>query len=1450
MSAISRKARVTKPLTPARARLLRSTSIAAAAAFLALATGVGPGQAENLNWDLNADPAIQNGGSGNWNSTDQNWSLDAGAGAGASDQDFDNGDDVTFGPASGGTVTINDGDVRPNSITFSGNGYTIARSGGFNLDVDTSMTISANAGISATLDTPIGMGGGESIVFNNGTTGTITLADDARIVGGGTVELRGGTLNIQGDDGTNDIDADFTNTAGITNNAGNINGTVTVAAGDFNNLGAGDISGLVTVNGTGAFNNVGDIDDSVNVSQTGSLINSGDITGGVTLTDSATLSNNTGGTIVGTTVINGAGVIVTADGGDFDGGVTLSAGTLNYEGNSDGNVTATGGAINVNAGGTLDGTLNNAGATTIIAATGRVTGATTVNGGSVDNDGTIDDNVSVSAGTLTNTGSITGTVGISGTGIVDNNATGDIDGVVTVNGGGTLNANGGLFNTGPAGIVNNGATSTVNINANTTVNITNANGDLSLDPGIVLTGNINNNGGDAVLNGTVTGTIGISGGEVTTVAATVVGGNVTLTGGTLTANGGTFNGAAGIINNGGTVSIAADTDSNLTHSSGTTTITGVLTGDVTQTGSDATGITNNGGIIGDVDVQGSTMTNNSSVSGTLTTSGGTFNNAAGGSVVGATMIDGGTVNATGGSFGGVVTLTDGNLVVTGGTFNTTAPFGIVNGTANGDNGQVAINADTTVDIQNRAGDLDIATGVTLTGDVNNNGGDAVNNGVVTGDVTVSGGSFENDDTNGADALVAGVGGTLTISGGSFDNESGANVAGAVGLTGGTLNMNGGTFGTPAVTNNGGAINVNADTAANVTNTTGTLSIAATRTLTGNVTSDGTVTLNGVVGGNLTNTGIVNAAGGSQVTGTVNNNMGGTITVAGPGIATFDNGITNGNGAILTISPGGRLDSGVGQISNLSGGTFNTSGIADAIVNNSGTINATGATFNRVVQNNAAGIINGTGNLTFNGALNSSGTIDLANGSDADRLFLNASSNLNGTTLAFDVNLNPVPPPVDNTVATGDRLVMAAGTVLSGNITLAFNNLGAGGVDIDDLIIIDADGALGDAYTVVGATGLPSAGGKFTYSLATIDGDTVLLNELNPGITSLAGNVTLTQSLIGSIINRPSSPFVSGLAYDDPDPCGVGVWGRAIAGTADATGESRSDIGATSNSELSATFGGVQLGSDFACFNGFVRGWDLAVGGIGGVNLGSVDQPVRVAGLLPGSPLETTSNTKADFLQYYGGVYATASRGPLALDLQYRLEQTDFTVTNTAVGNGVSLGITDSEFSSKAQTLSGSASYGIPIGDSNFAIVPTVGFAWTRTKTDPIVFDNGDTLKIADFDSQTAFVGATVARTVFSESGDSLQRQFITASYYNDFADDPTAVFNFDDGMGNPAAVENLVNENLGAYTELSAGWNYVRILNPGQIGPARQLDASIRADARIGDQLNSYGITGQLRLQF
>jgi fibronectin-binding autotransporter adhesin len=1258
-----------------------------------------------------------------------------------------NGDSAGNVTANGGTVDVSGTGILRGTLNNAGAATVIAAGG----QVTGSTTLSAgsinNAG---TIDDNVAVSGGTLTNTNDitgtvGITGTGTVNNNgagATITGLVTVNSATATLNANGGDftaGVSLIDGDV-------NYGGDSSGNVTATGGTLDISGTGILRGTLNNGGTAVTTIAagGQVTGATTIGG-GTVDNGGTFGGTVLVNGTGTLNNNGAGTITGLTTVNAAGATLNANGGDFTGGLTLTNGDVNYTGDSSGNVTANGGTLDIGATGILRGTLNNGGATTVIAAGGQVTGATTVSGGSLANDGTIDDNVSVSgAGTLTNTGSITGTVGIAGAGVVNNNVTGNIAGVVTVNNG-TLNANGGTF---------------------------------------TAAGN-------------------------------------------------------GIVNAGGTVNILADTNVDISHTGGTTTIalTGAagptLTGNISQSGGGT--VTNNGGVSGNATVNGGTFANNETVGGTLTMGGGTFNNNAGGAVTGLATVNGGTLVANGGGFGA----------------------GIL---ANG--GAVDINANTATGVTNAGADVDIASAVTLTGGITQSAGSTTNNGIITGNVGISGGTFENDDVGG---VAASVGGNLTISGGSFDNETLASVAGTVSLTGGTLNMNGGTFTAPTVTNNGGTINVNASTAVGVANNTGTLSVDAAQTLTGNVTNGGTVDLNGAVAGTLGNSGDVNAANGSSVTGIVTNNSGGDIIVANAGTATFGSGITNLGGGTVTIGLGSTLSTAGNLIDNRAGAVLNSAGTTDALVANNGTVNAATATFNGIVANGGtisatnttfnalvgnSGLIVGTGNLTFNGALNSSGTINLTNGSVADRLFLNASSNLNGTTLGFDVNLNPVPPPANNTVATADRLVMGAGTVLSGNITLAFNSLAAGGVDIDDLVIIDAAGAAGDNYTIVGATGLPAVGGKFTYNLATIDGDTVLQNQLNPGITSLAGNVTLTQSLIGSIINRPSSPFVSGLAYDDPDPCGVGVWGRAIAGTADATGDSTSDIGGRSTSELSANFAGVQLGGDFACFNGFVRGWDLAAGGIGGVNLGSVDQPVRVPGLLPGSPLETTSITKADFLQYYAGVYATASRGPLAFDLQYRLEKTDFTVNNTAVGNGVSLGITDSDFSSKAQTLSGSASYGIPIGDSNFAIVPTVGFAWTRTKTDPIVFDNGDTLQIDDFDSQTAFVGATVARTIFSESGDSLQRQFITASYYNDFADDPTAVFNFNDGMGNPAAVENLVNENLGAYTELSAGWNYVRILNPGQIGPARQLDASIRADARVGDQLNSYGVTGQVRLQF
>ena len=68
--------------------------------------------------------------------------------------------------------------------------------------------------------------------------------------------------------------------------------------------------------------------------------------------------------------------------------------------------------------------------------------------------------------------------------------------------------------------------------------------------------------------------------------------------------------------------------------------------------------------------------------------------------------------------------------------------------------------------------------------------------------------------------------------------------------------------------------------------------------------------------------------------------------------------------------------------------------------------------------------------------------------------------------------------------------------------------------------------------------------------------------------------------------------------------------------------------------------------------------------------------------------------------------------------------------------------------------------------------------------------------------------------------------------------------------GTVASSTSLSTEDLGVFGEVSAGLNYVRILDDGQVGPARQLNAGIRLDARVSDRIDAYNLTAQARLQF
>ena len=344
------------------------------------------------------------------------------------------------------------------------------------------------------------------------------------------------------------------------------------------------------------------------------------------------------------------------------------------------------------------------------------------------------------------------------------------------------------------------------------------------------------------------------------------------------------------------------------------------------------------------------------------------------------------------------------------------------------------------------------------------------------------------------------------------------------------------------------------------------------------------------------------------------------------------------------------------------------------------------------------------------------------------------------------------------------------------------------------------------------------------------------------MSSVAATIGLTQTLVNTIVNRPTSPFVADLAAGaDEDPCGAGAWTRVTGGKANADG-SFTDVTANLNgtAPVSLNYSGLQLGGDIACFGGHYNGWDLAFGGIAGFNdANSSSSSFGITGALE-------NVVDSDIFQKYAGVYVTAARGRFFADIQYRYEDTAFETTNTQVGTGGLVGFVDEEYDNVGQTLSGSVGYSWPVASQEgLTFVSSAGFSLSKNETDDVTLGTDGILTFEDGDSQVAFLSASVAKTTILPDELSLISYFGTATIYNDFASDRTATFTPTGGSARELALENL-----GAYGEVSLGVNYLKLLTPGQAGNARQLNASVRVDARFSDSVESYGITGQFRLQF
>ncbi|MCQ0969405.1 hypothetical protein MLD63_02995 (plasmid) [Paracoccus sp. TK19116] len=536
-----------------------------------------------------------------------------------------------------------------------------------------------------------------------------------------------------------------------------------------------------------------------------------------------------------------------------------------------------------------------------------------------------------------------------------------------------------------------------------------------------------------------------------------------------------------------------------------------------------------------------------------------------------------------------------------------------------------------------------------------------------------------------------------------------------------------------------------------------------------------------------------------------------------------------------------------RVINAAGAQLDLQGMMQAQLVNRGTTSF-GASATLTGLNNASGgILSVSGDRVIDGDVRNDGTIDLTNGDDSDTLRINGG--LSGTgAYKLDLDLEA------NGGRGGSDLIVVRGGAVTGELLFEFD-LASAPAEItgSSILILDADGDVaGNDYTVT-STNLPPATEQTIYALRRIDDDVYMAALANPALGSIAGNIVLTQSLIGSVINRPTSPFVQGYAIPEEEACGAGAWARATAGRADATGSS-SNGEFQIESSISTRYRGIQFGGDLACFQGRIRGWDMAAGVIGGVNDGSTNQPIFLQD--PNSPEQSTdivaSVNDAEFRQVYGGAYLTASRGPLNADLQLRRERTDFTISNTPQITGSDgLRLSDAEFESSATTLSGSLSYAIPIPQREGLIfVPTAGFAFTDTSTDAITFDDGSILRIKDSKSRVGFLGGTLSKSRILDGGISAVNYFATGTAYKDFSDDTESTFTRFDDDGSVASVDELSSDNLGVYGELSLGVNYLRVLEPGTAMRPRQFNASLRVDGRTGETLDSYGVTAQVRLQF
>ena len=1325
---------------------------------------------------------------------------------------------TTTGALNGGDYGINAGSTGAGAVTIT-TGAAIGNTDAPN--IAGILTGAVNG------DTLIALGGdvfsdGDGIRSITTGTGAVTVAGTGNILGGSVT-------SDPGDDGIDISTVSGAITIGVT-------GTIT---GDPGILALSSAGGNITINGTGnvvgtAFEGIRAISTGgngiVNISQTGTV--TGQTTGVDARSSNAgagtgTVTVNAIQAITGTTV---AGVITRTDNAanQVTGAGAITGATFGIDAQSLG-----GGSV------TVDGT----GATSSSAAGSRTINAQALAGGTV--------NVSRS-GTVTNAGQ--GGIGINATAAVSGNVsvtsnlinmtnaganstainavrTGAVAGNVTVNSNGTITNAG----TGTSNGINATNTSSGSVTVTSqAIDLTAASTGIAINAqstgagAVSVTTNGALNGGATGINADTTGT-----GTVLVTTNSTIGNTAAPTQfgiDTLTVSGtNTVNIAAGVTAGPAATAVRQLSTSGALSLTSSSAIVGGANGIVAISTSGAVTIAQTGATTG--------------------TNGFGIQAATSGSIsVSAAAVDAGTTGVS---------------AVTTGAASTVAvtTSGAVGGTV------VPSNAGIITSAVGGATTVTIGANVSSKGDGISSTATGAGTLTISGDGNITGGANAGDDgiqtSAGSGATAISVNGMITGNRGVFSSAT----SGAISLTGSGNVTGTGAEGVLAQTSAGGNITINR-TAIYVGLTDGISAFSDGGTVT--ITTDGNVTgttgsginIGGAVG--ITNvtagntvTGGVNAILSSATTSTVNN--AGSLNVA-VGAPALTRNVFNVTAGALTLNNTGTAFGGIQSsagtsttFNNQLGGTWTLidlttstlNGVADTIVNDGNIISNGTVTFTglEVFNNNSFNTltINGVLNLGPAVAFSNIGRIDMSNGVLTDRLNISGTWTAAGASqIDLDIDLGSNNP---GAIQLSDQLVITNGGT-TGATVLNFNRINAGPNVLQDNDIVVVDVEFGQVNNgTFSTTTLPPPGGLIEYNLlkqAATD-DWVVRSSLNVAlIGSITSSIQSTLSVLGSVVNRPSSPFVSSPIAAETDSCAPGVWGRGTGGSAIANVNSALALpaGTATSNKTSMLFGGFQGGVDFGCFDLQGNGANVAAGVTGGFNTGSS----TTALVRPGNI--GNSVTKSEFDQKFVGTYVSYQNGGFFADLQSRVDFTDFKLSN----NLAAVGLNNVKIDNRRYSMTGTVAYSKSVGDFN--LVPAAGASYSRSFTETVLFADGSRLKIQDQDDFLAFAGLTLNTAIIvgdleDENADiSVYTPFITGTVYNEFGGDPRA--QFIDPVGNTRFVDT---ENLGLYGEVSAGVGFRKIY-AAEDANVREVSASVRVDYKFGNNVESLGATGQIRWQW